>query len=1211
MRLTILLLLLCSMLPSMAQVTEGAQERGVSAGVIKKDTVVVTGNTYAVIVGVSDYKYVRPLSYADQDARLFKEFLKSKSGGSVKEENIMMILNEEAKASTYPQIRRWILDKKAQAGDRVYFYLAGHGDAIDADEYFFLLSDCNPAGDKNNYVGGMASVLPMYSIKALIHNNLIKKDVQVIMIWDACRTNELPGGADGMKIAQQGIAEKSSGELIMLSASAGETALENRSYAHGHGLFTYYLIDGLSGAADLKANGGNNDGKVDMRELDTWVKQQVRRDANDNFKSEQNPQFIYPSNVSISIIDDKFAQQWAFQKQAGNETLLARNVTGATRSAISEVDSVVTSFYNRCMKAMKSDNIEGENGAESLVREMQKAYPEHSLTRDVKFNLAMEYINLAQERINLYLSGIDDQRVATTNDDGLVLNRLQRTVGRTYSANAAFLGNAIKILRESGEEDTAYLHQLEARQNFFLARGYYSREGKITDPAVALKYAQKALAAQPDAAYNLHMMGLLNFNNTDSAFFFEKKALAIAPHWVYALNSMGLIFGRLKQYDSAQWYARRAIASNAEYAPAYNNLGNVLSVLKKPDSAKLYFWHARYLNPKLTNTYNNLGALYQKLQQYDSAKWYYRMADIIDPKYSYSATSGMGNIFYTQMQYDSAKWYMRKAIKSDPKFPYAYSMMGSIFYMLKQYDSSFFYVQQSLAVDPKYPSAYNMSGVICNVLKKYDSARWYFKNALMLDPTYAVPYANLGLAYNRIKQYDSAKFYCRKSIMIDPNYSFAYNGLAFIFQQTQEKDSAVFYRRRSMQLNPRNPYTYSAFGDYYFELKQYDSARMYAFKALAVDPNYVDAMNTIGRSYYVARRYDSARVYYQKMIAVSPKSTVAFYNIGLTFFEPKNRDSALWYYRNAIRIDPTYRDAYSRMGLTFTELQQFDSALKYYRMAVTIDPRFSIGNNALGVIFKELRQYDSAKLYSRQTINIDQQYLAAYMNLGEIHNVYMRYDSANSYFRKVIALTPTYIPAYCNLAANFFLLKQYDSGTGVLQDVIATRKWNDSNYQSLYINSFDPQTPQDNAYVNAAMLLKGHKSLDAVKLFSRAFLALDQPAQVADQSQKILKATASKELMRTFLEKVGTDYLENNNYAGAEQCFRQVTEMTAAKGNYLLSCLYSKKNEVATALIYLEQAFLKGYKLFHNVNAEESLDAVRKTEKYQQLIQEYFPGIVK
>ena len=57
-------------------------------------------NTYAVIVGVADYKNFEKgngdLKYTINDARLFKEFLLSKKGGSVPEENVILLLDEQA-----------------------------------------------------------------------------------------------------------------------------------------------------------------------------------------------------------------------------------------------------------------------------------------------------------------------------------------------------------------------------------------------------------------------------------------------------------------------------------------------------------------------------------------------------------------------------------------------------------------------------------------------------------------------------------------------------------------------------------------------------------------------------------------------------------------------------------------------------------------------------------------------------------------------------------------------------------------------------------------------------------------------------------------------------------------------------------------------------------------------------------------------------------
>ncbi|MEQ1678085.1 MAG: hypothetical protein ABL876_15360, partial [Chitinophagaceae bacterium] len=46
-----------------------------------RDSTIVGPQTFAMIMGISKYKYVRPLAYADKDAEMFRDFLKSPAGG--------------------------------------------------------------------------------------------------------------------------------------------------------------------------------------------------------------------------------------------------------------------------------------------------------------------------------------------------------------------------------------------------------------------------------------------------------------------------------------------------------------------------------------------------------------------------------------------------------------------------------------------------------------------------------------------------------------------------------------------------------------------------------------------------------------------------------------------------------------------------------------------------------------------------------------------------------------------------------------------------------------------------------------------------------------------------------------------------------------------------------------------------------------------------
>ena len=72
-----------------------SQTRTIS-DVTEEKNPVTTGDIYAFIVGISSYPYIKPLSYADKDAELFRDFLKSNAGGNVKDDNITFLPNERA-----------------------------------------------------------------------------------------------------------------------------------------------------------------------------------------------------------------------------------------------------------------------------------------------------------------------------------------------------------------------------------------------------------------------------------------------------------------------------------------------------------------------------------------------------------------------------------------------------------------------------------------------------------------------------------------------------------------------------------------------------------------------------------------------------------------------------------------------------------------------------------------------------------------------------------------------------------------------------------------------------------------------------------------------------------------------------------------------------------------------------------------------------------
>src|SRR6187397_1264428 len=351
--------------------------------------------TFAMIMGISTYKFIRPLSFADSDAELFRDFLKSSGGGKLPDSNIYFLKNEEAKAANFlVKGMSWLRNRNLKAGDRLYIYLAGHGDAINQDEYFYLTYDCNPAGDKNNYL--ITGTIQLYNLKVRIAEASLK-GVEVIFIMDACRTNELPGGGEGQQQLQAAISEKQAGEIIMLATGAGQESLEDPLIGTGHGLFTYYLVDGLTGLADTE---GSHDNLVTLDELEKYIATTVPAYAQQKYNRKQNPFLCCDEGKKkvISKVDTVFLKKWiATKKISGQirkpEGLLEKrsgaaayrgfkiNVDYNPRFTVS--DTSVLELYNSFNQALKDFNLTGNgNSAEEYYQQLNKVAPTSSYTID-------------------------------------------------------------------------------------------------------------------------------------------------------------------------------------------------------------------------------------------------------------------------------------------------------------------------------------------------------------------------------------------------------------------------------------------------------------------------------------------------------------------------------------------------------------------------------------------------------------------------------------------------------------------------------------------------------------------------------------------------------------------------------------------------------------------------------------------------------------
>ncbi len=227
--------------------------------------------TWAVIIGIDSYPRIPKLKYAVNDARAFYRLLVQNN--RIPAENVVLMTDGEATLTRLRSSLGTRLKQSAGRDDMVIIYFAGHGaterDAMSPDgdglEKYILPHDADP---KDLY----ATALPMREISHIL--NRIQSE-RLIFIADACysgasggRTISIGGFRANISDGYLNRIARGKGRVIITASGANEVSAENDSLQHG--VFTYYLIEGLKGRADF-----DRDGLVTVDEVYRFVSDTV------------------------------------------------------------------------------------------------------------------------------------------------------------------------------------------------------------------------------------------------------------------------------------------------------------------------------------------------------------------------------------------------------------------------------------------------------------------------------------------------------------------------------------------------------------------------------------------------------------------------------------------------------------------------------------------------------------------------------------------------------------------------------------------------------------------------------------------------------------------------------------------------------------------------------------------------------------------------
>lgn len=554
-------------------------------------TAAAGGTTYALVIGVS--KYQKPelsLQFAERDAAVFADFLRSPRAGALTQNNLILLTDEKATTAAVRLGFQDLLKRRASKADTIIILVAGHGTSDGKDAYI-LTYDSDPQDLKS-------TALLMGDLQSLFEEQLAKVG-RVLLFVDVCKAGSIGTIKNNTVNASVENLRNLEGDLLGLMASRRkEVSREGPEFGGGHGVFSYFVLKGLEGAADENA-----DGVVTGDELIRYVTAQVPRATGEG----QHPIDISPGNTNIKLSDIKkpginLAQRpILLDSRSGEPMYLASLTPGEALGGDQAADDI--DAFNSAIQGGRI--LPGQSGDAFSALQKLKAEldPEQYTEKENQLRIALE--NKAQEVLLRYLTG--DETPQTSQE---------------FLQGARYMDAARTLTRES--------LFLEGRQDFFQGRALlYDKKF----PAAA-DLLEQSVRIDPGGAYGFNALGIAYLEQAqyDKAIPAFRDATRRAPHWSYPWHNEALAYVETGDYKSAIRAYQEAIRLTPKYSYLPYNLGLVYQRVNRRKDAEASYKKATLLAPNAAEPYNALGTLKASEGKREEAERLYRQSLQKNPK---------------------------------------------------------------------------------------------------------------------------------------------------------------------------------------------------------------------------------------------------------------------------------------------------------------------------------------------------------------------------------------------------------------------------------------------------------------------------------------------------------------------------------------------------------------------------------------------------
>jgi len=590
--------------------------------------------SYALVVGIANYQNLpaaKQLQFPERDAESVYSILISTEGGNFHAENVHKLIGAKATLTALRhELEEW-LPSVTKDDDRVLIYFAGHG-FVSSGKAYLAPYDI----DLNNIV---STAYPMDTLGRDIGVKI--KGKWKVLLTDSCHSGAINPDADVQLI--NGTLGNLNKSLFSLTASRDrERSFESKDWGGGHGIFTYYVVKGLEGAADE-----SGDGIVTADELAEYVHRNVREatggrqnPTSDRGSFDTNMMLSYvPSNVKPGAPPPaKFGTLVVEANMSDVEVFVDGKSVGVfTKGTPITLPGLVPGSHT--IKGVKM-GYEPDGPREETV------YPGQETTVSIK-------ILIAKRRSKAALDAVDEG-----------LKYYSKGFAENYKKAATYFEEALQI-------DPTY-----SQAALYLGRTYNA----LFEEDKAEQYFRKAIEIDPDyvEAHSSFAGMLMDTGNTDEAVRQLNTAVQRDPNYGMSWYLLAEAYRLKEAYPQSMEAARKAIQLT-------------------PNKAEAHFWLAESL--RMSNQYGQAEAeylQYLKLSDFDSKLGgqlnYYVLGSLMGMGKRKRAAQqdiwkdlrslayfGLCDAELMQSHFDPAIAYCQKSLSYSSDDPYAHFDLGMAF----------------------------------------------------------------------------------------------------------------------------------------------------------------------------------------------------------------------------------------------------------------------------------------------------------------------------------------------------------------------------------------------------------------------------------------------------------------------------------------------------------------------------------------------------